>query len=54
MCHHSQLPVNFYQEKDPRNYQGMPPCMLTYIIPEGKPRHVVAPLNIFGNYIDPQ
>ena len=51
--HHSQIPVN-YQEKDPRNYQGMPPCMLTSIIPAGKPSHVVAPLNIFGNNIDPQ
>jgi len=46
--HHSQLPVNF-QEKDPRNYQGMPPCMLSSIIPAGKPSHVVAPLNIFNN-----
>ena len=46
--HHSQLPVN-YQEKDPRNYQGMPPCMLSSIIPAGKPSHVVAPLNIFAN-----
>ena len=46
--HHSQLPVNF-QEKDPKNYQGMPPCMLSSIIPAGKPSHVVAPLNIFNN-----
>ena len=46
--HHSQLPVN-YQEKDPRNYQGMPPCMLTSIIPAGKPSHVVAPLNVFDS-----
>ena len=46
--HHSQLPVN-YQEKDPRNYQGMPPCMLSSIIPAGKPSHVLAPLNIFAN-----
>ena len=46
--HHSELPVN-YQEKDPRNYQGMPPCMLSSIIPAGKPSHVVAPLNIFNN-----
>jgi len=47
--HHSQMPVN-YQEKDPRNYQGMPPCMLSSIIPAGKPSHVLAPLNIFNNY----
>ena len=46
--HHSQIPVNF-QEKDPRNYQGMPPCMLSSIIPAGKPSHVVPPLNIFTN-----
>ena len=46
--HHSQLPVN-YQEKDPKNYQGMPPCMLSSIIPAGKPSHVLAPLNIFAN-----
>jgi hypothetical protein len=46
--HHSQLPLN-YQEKDPRNYQGMPPCMLSSIIPAGKPSHVIAPLNIFNN-----
>jgi hypothetical protein len=45
---HSQLPVN-YQEKDPRNYQGMPPCMLSSIIPAGKPSHVLGPLNIFAN-----
>jgi len=49
--HHSQLPVN-YQEKDPRNYQGMPPYMLSSIIPSRKPSHAV---NIFVNlYIDPQ
>jgi hypothetical protein len=46
--HHSQLPIN-YQEKDPRNYQGMPPCMLSSIIPAGKPSHVVAPLNVFDS-----
>jgi len=46
--HHSQQPVN-YQDKDPKNYQGMPPCMLQSIIPAGKPSHVVAPLNIFAN-----
>ena len=45
---HSQLPVN-YQEKDPRNYQGMPPCMLSSIIPAGKPSHVLAQLNIFNS-----
>ena len=45
---HSQLPINV-QEKDPRNYQGMPPCMLTSIIPAGKPSHVLAPLNLFSN-----
>ena len=45
---HSQLPVND-KEKDPRNYQGMPPCMLSSIIPAGKPSHVLAPLNIFNN-----
>jgi hypothetical protein len=45
---HSQLPVN-YQDKDPKNYQGMPPCMLSSIIPAGKPSHVLAPLNIFAN-----
>ena len=45
---HSQLPFNS-QEKDPRNYQGMPPCMLAPIIPAGKPSHVLAPLNIFSN-----
>jgi hypothetical protein len=43
---HSQLPFN-YQDKDPKNYQGMPPCMLSSIIPAGKPSHVLAPLNIF-------
>ena len=46
--HHSQMPVTS-QEKDPRNYQGMPPCMMASIIPAGKPSHVVAPLNIFEN-----
>jgi hypothetical protein len=45
---HSQLPFNL-EEKDPRNYQGMPPCMLSSIIPAGKPSHVLAPLNIFAN-----
>ena len=45
---HSQLPIN-YQDKDPKNYQGMPPCMLSSIIPAGKPSHVLAPLNIFAN-----
>ena len=45
---HSQLPVD-YKEKDPRNYQGMPPCMLSSIIPAGKPSHVLAPLNIFNS-----
>ena len=45
---HSQLPVN-YQDKDPKNYQGMPPCMLSSIIPAGKPNHVRPPLNIFAN-----
>ena len=49
--HHSQMPVN-YQEKDPRNYQGMPPCLLSSIIPAGKPSHVLAPLNIFANEYD--
>ena len=46
--HHSQMPVTS-QEKDPRNYQGMPPCMMSSIIPAGKPSHIVAPLNIFAN-----
>ena len=46
--HHSQMPITF-QEKDPRNYQGMPPCMMSSIIPAGKPSHIVAPLNIFAN-----
>ena len=46
--HHSQMPVT-YQEKDPRNYQGMPPCMMSNITPAGKPSHIVAPLNIFAN-----
>ena len=45
---HSQLPVD-YKEKDPKNYQGMPPCMLSSIIPAGKPSHLVAPLNIFND-----
>ena len=45
---HSQLPINI-QERDPKNYQGMPPCMLSNVIPAGKPSHVVAPLNIFAN-----
>ena len=45
---HSQLPINV-QEKDPRNYQGMPLCMLSSIIPAGKPSHVLAPLNLFSN-----
>ena len=45
---HSQLPVN-YQDKDPKNYQGMPPFMFSSIIPAGKPSHVLAPLNIFAN-----
>ena len=49
--HHSQLPIN-YQDKDPRNYQGMPPCMLSSIIPAGKPSHLLAPLNIFANEYD--
>jgi hypothetical protein len=46
--HHSQMPIT-YQEKDPRNYQGMPPCMMANITPAGKPSHIVAPLNIFAN-----
>ena len=46
--HHSQMPVTS-QEKDPRNYQGMPPCMMASITPAGKPSHIVAPLNIFAN-----
>ena len=49
--HHSQLPIN-YQDKDPRNYQGMPPCMLSSIIPAGKPSHLLAPLNIFASEYD--
>ena len=44
---HSQLPVSF-REKDPTNYQGLPPCMLSSIIPAGKPSHVLAPLNLFS------
>ena len=44
--HHSQLPFN-QQEKNPRNYQGMPSCMMDSVIPAGKPSHLVAPLNIF-------
>ena len=46
--HHSKMPVTS-DEKDPRNYQGMPPCMMAEIIPAGKPSHIVAPLNIFAN-----
>ena len=46
--HHSKMPVTS-DEKDPRNYQGMPPCMMSEIIPAGKPSHIVAPLNIFAN-----
>ena len=46
--HHSKMPVTS-DEKDPRNYQGMPPCMMTEITPAGKPSHIVAPLNIFAN-----
>ena len=46
--HHSQMPVTS-QEKDPRNHQGMPPCMMASIIPAGKPSHTLAPLNIFAN-----
>ena len=45
---HFQLPIN-YQDRDPRNYQGMPPCMLSSIIPAGKPNHFDEPLNIFAN-----
>ena len=49
---HSQLPIN-YEEKDPKNYQGMPPCMLSSIIPAGKPTHLAPPLNIFeSEYYD--
>ena len=46
--HHSKMPVTS-DEKDPRNYQGMPPCMMAEVIPAGKPSHIVAPLNIFAN-----
>ena len=46
--HHSQVPVTS-QEKDPRNYQGMPPCMMQSIQPAGKPSHILAPLNIFAD-----
>ena len=46
--HHSKMPVTS-DEKDPRNYQGMPPCMMAEITPAGKPSHIVAPLNIFAN-----
>ena len=46
--HHSKIPVTS-DEKDPRNYQGMPPCMMAEITPAGKPSHIVAPLNIFAN-----
>ena len=46
--HHSKMPVTS-DEKDPRNYQGMPPCMMDEITPAGKPSHIVAPLNIFAN-----
>ena len=45
---HSKLPIN-YQDRDPRNYKGMPPCMLSSIIPAGKPSQVDKPLNIFEN-----
>ena len=45
---HFQLPIN-YQDRNPRNYQGMPPCMLSSIIPAGKPNHFDEPLNIFAN-----
>ena len=44
---HSQLPINS-QERDPRNYQGLPPCMLSSIIPAGKPSSVRPPLNLFS------
>ena len=46
--HHSKMLVTS-DEKDPRNYQGMPPCMMAEITPAGKPSHIVAPLNIFAN-----
>ena len=46
--HHSKMPITS-DEKDPRNYQGMPPCMMAEITPAGKPSHIVAPLNIFAN-----
>jgi hypothetical protein len=46
--HHSKMPVTS-DEKDPRNYQGMPPYMMAEITPAGKPSHIVAPLNIFAN-----
>ena len=46
--HHSKMPVTS-DEKDPRNYQGMPLCMMAEITPAGKPSHIVAPLNIFAN-----
>lgn len=44
--HHSQIPLNC-QERDPRYYQGMPPCMMDYVIPAGVPSSVVEPLNLF-------
>ena len=46
--HHTKKPISS-EEKDPRNYQGMPPCMMASITPAGKPSHIVAPLNIFDN-----
>ena len=46
--HHFQQP-DFYQDKDPKNYQGMPPCMLASIVPAGKPSSVLKPLNIFSS-----
>lgn len=44
--HHSMIPFNA-QEKNPRNYQGMPPCLLKGVAAAGKPTRLMEPLNLF-------
>ena len=44
--HHSKEQFNI-QEKDPRTYSNMPPCMMTTITPAGLPMKQSKPLNLF-------
>lgn len=47
-CMHHSQELFTIKEKDPRNYTNMPPCMMSSVIPAGKPLKRNAPLQLFG------